>query len=364
MPDDDRPSKEPWLAVSLSWLVAGLGQFYAGTWVWGLVFLSVWLGLQAGASWHLGAANGRLLWGAVLILAALLLWLANVVHTFFAARRRNAPAAEQERRRAKDPFLAVFLTLVVPGVGHLYLRRWLAGVGLVVGTGILLFTSPALAELAGLEAGLVVHAVVLSVYEAGAALLAYRTGRPGPRRRPGGMAAVCLLTMVLGVFPMAAALVLREHVVEAFRVPTASMAPTLQPDDHVLAWKLSYEPARGDLVVHHLPGRPDTSHIKRLAALPGETIEVRPDGVYVDGMLLTEPPFGQMGGISPPPHHADPTWATEGDPFTVPKGHVFVLGDNIAESSDSRHFGPVPLESIVGRAYKRYWPPAREGPIE
>lgn len=364
MDEEHRPSKEPWLAVSLSWLLSGLGQFYAGAWIWGAAFLFGCLGLALAGQWQLGWAEGRLVWAIWLFAGALLVRFAGVFQAYYAARRRNSSEAEAARRRSKDPFLAVFLTLIVPGIGHLYLGRWVVGILLILGAGALVLGGPVFVAAAGLGGGLLFHAVGFFAYEAGAALLAYRAKGPASRRRPRGILAVCLLTFFLGLLPLTAALLLREHVIEAFHVPTGSNAPTIQPDDRVLVWKMSYEPRRGDLIVYRTPHLPDTTYIKRLAALPGELVEVRSGGVYVDGERLTEGSFGEMRSIQPPPPPMGPATGGEGEPFTVPEGHVFVLGDNIDRSFDSRYHGPVPAEDVIGRAYKRYWPPSREGPIE
>ena len=105
--------------------------------------------------------------------------------------------------------------------------------------------------------------------------------------------------------------------------------------------------------------------VKRVAAVAGETIEVKRDGVYVNGQRVLGGMLGKHRDIQAQRPASDGRmWAQEGSPFEVPRGHVFVLGDNIDRSFDSRFFGPVPMEDIVGKAYKRYWPLDRAGPIE
>jgi signal peptidase I len=159
-------------------------------------------------------------------------------------------------------------------------------------------------------------------------------------------------------------LVVRQYVVEAFIAPTASMAPTIQPGDRVLVWKRPFVPQRGDLIVFLNPRDRREEYVKRLAAVAGETIEFRRDGAYINGALLDRQSFGGLpyeDAELPPSFRR---WAIEGSPFTVPPGYVFVLGDNIGRSVDSRFFGPVPLSDVIGKAYKRYWPPQRAGPLE
>lgn len=156
------------------------------------------------------------------------------------------------------------------------------------------------------------------------------------------------------------ALAIKTFLFQAFYIPSGSMLPTLQIDDRVLVNKVSYDlhdVNRGDLVVFERPGLADAPAdtgeaddlIKRVIGLPGDSVEVRDSVVYVNGAALDEPylPDGLQFGNAPP--------------VVVPDDHVFVMGDNRPDSRDSRAFGPVPVEDIVGRAFLRIWPPASVG---
>ena len=110
---------------------------------------------------------------------------------------------------------------------------------------------------------------------------------------------------------------------------------------------LFHPPERGDIVVLDPPVRSDKPYIKRVIALPGETIAVRDGKVYVNGEPLEE------GYIAEPPRYTYPFNAGE---YTVPEGNVFVMGDNRNNSSDSHVFGPVPLDRVIGKAFFSYWP--------
>lgn len=125
-----------------------------------------------------------------------------------------------------------------------------------------------------------------------------------------------------------------------------SMEPTLRTGDRVLVEKIGYHfdtPQRGDVVlIQDENGGEDL--IKRVAALPGETVSVRGDTVYVDG----EPLPGARASRDLP--------GFSGLSATVPPGHVYVLGDNRDHSTDSRYFGPVSLERIEGEALATFWP--------
>lgn len=158
--------------------------------------------------------------------------------------------------------------------------------------------------------------------------------------------------VVIGVALLVAFLV-RTFVLAHFVVDGVSMASTLQDEDRVFVNKLSYrlhDPNRGDVVVlHQLSGTSERDLIKRVIALPNETIEVRSCQVSIDGRLLEEPyldPEAQVPG----------SCGRDLVATTVPDGHVFVLGDNRGGSMDSRDLGPIDEDDLVGRAFVVFWP--------
>jgi signal peptidase I len=147
------------------------------------------------------------------------------------------------------------------------------------------------------------------------------------------------------------ALVVKTFLIQAFYIPSESMVPTLDVGDRVLVNKLSYstgDVSRGDIVVFARPGGPGADGIadliKRVVALPGETVEGRDGHVYIDGARLEEPylPAGTQTSTFPP--------------YTVPPDHVWVMGDNRGSSDDSRRFKSVPMDDVVGRAFVVIWP--------
>jgi signal peptidase I len=149
--------------------------------------------------------------------------------------------------------------------------------------------------------------------------------------------------------------ILRPFVVEPFYIPTESMVPTLEVDDWVLTNKFIYrsaEPKRGDIVVFE-SSEFGEDLIKRVVGLPGDNILIVRGSLYVNGEQQKEPYL-----------NTELSDQSSYGPDTVPPGHVFVMGDNRADSSDSRIFGPVPEESILGKAFLRLWPPSRIGSIE
>lgn len=137
------------------------------------------------------------------------------------------------------------------------------------------------------------------------------------------------------------------------RVDGSSMEPTLRSGEFVIVNKLAYkfsDASRGDIVVFHFPRDPEQEYIKRLIGLPGDQVNISQGKVYVNGQTTDEPYIA-----------AEPAY--EGN-WVVPEGHLFVLGDNRNNSSDSHNWGTVPQEYVVGKAVFIYWPPEQWGIIE
>ncbi len=153
---------------------------------------------------------------------------------------------------------------------------------------------------------------------------------------------------------------LRTFAVQPRLIVSESMAPTLVVGDRLIMDKLTYlfhPPRAGDIVVFESPpvlrrsaALPPPHSIKRVIALPGQEVQVRDGQVLVDGQPLREP------YISEPP---DYTWG----PTRVPDDMLFVLGDNRSSSADSHVWGFLPRSLVVGRAWLRFWPLGRTGPL-
>ncbi|MCR4406268.1 MAG: signal peptidase I [Anaerolineae bacterium] len=147
------------------------------------------------------------------------------------------------------------------------------------------------------------------------------------------------------------ALVINLFLAQATQVYGQSMEPNLHHSQRLVVEKISYHfhgPRRGDVVVLRSPQHNSELLIKRVIGLPGEKVEIHDGLVYIDGVPLAEPYLTQG------------TAGYQG-PIVVPPLHVYVLGDNRNFSNDSRSFGPVPLENIVGRAWLSYWPLTQAG---
>jgi signal peptidase I len=147
--------------------------------------------------------------------------------------------------------------------------------------------------------------------------------------------------------------VLRATTVQAFSIPSVSMEKTLLVGDRVLVNKRNRSAHVGDIVVFKRPPGEEAAKIKdlikRVVATEGHTVSARDGHLYVDGQEKDEPYLAP--GIE----------TVMDNEVLVPKGEVFVMGDNRPNSRDSRFFGPIKLSSIIGHAYFRVWPPSRLG---
>jgi len=185
--------------------------------------------------------------------------------------------------------------------------------------------------------------------------------------QPAGPRRAIVEWVVIIVVALVVALLIKTFAIQAFYIPTPSMVPTLKPGDRVLVNKLSYDfhsVHEGDVIVFRRPPGDTTANIddliKRVIGLPGETIYVANCRVFIDGKLLAQPylPSGWQNVSSP----YCTTWPTGlPNPYKVPRGEYFVMGDNRRDSYDSRYWGPLPASYIVGRAFVRMWPIGRIG---
>ncbi|MBF0478473.1 MAG: signal peptidase I [Candidatus Omnitrophica bacterium] len=167
------------------------------------------------------------------------------------------------------------------------------------------------------------------------------------------------------VIALILALFIRTFFIQAFKIPSGSMIPTLLINDRLMVNKMSYGPLipftktrihgygklnRGDIIVFKFPEDPKRDFIKRLIAFEGETVEIKYGAIYINGQIIDEPRIRKTF------YYDMGQYGVNGNAVKVPSGHVFVLGDNSQSSHDSRYWGYVPVENIVGPASFIYWP--------
>lgn len=219
------------------------------------------------------------------------------------------------------------------------------------------------------------------------------TLKPRGRKRNKTPAGSAIEFVVIIAVAIGLAFAIQQFLVKPFRIPSPSMVPTLKVGQRVLVNRLGPhfgDPSRGDIVVFKPPkgadpnvdscGNPkepdngracdkstpeqsNSNFIKRVVAIPGDWIEIRNNRVYLAKRQTG--PFKEQNEpfINKADQSCDPPLCNLRKPIQVPPGHFFMMGDNRAQSDDSRKWGPVPKKWIIGRAFFTYWPPDRIGTL-
>ena len=163
------------------------------------------------------------------------------------------------------------------------------------------------------------------------------------------------------------AIVIQTFIIQAFKIPSGSMIPTFKVGDRIFVYKFLYsarvpfvnfrlpildvrQPKRGDIIVFSSPEDPRKDFVKRLIAVGGETVAIRDGKIFVNGKEMALPAIG------PVYYYNAGEYGGEGRGVTVPAGCYFALGDNSANSRDSRYWGFVPRKNLIGKAVLIYWP--------
>ncbi len=302
-----------------------------------------------------------------------------------------AEAAVNTKHR-RQPWLAVVLSLIMAGLGHIYCGRFVKGLVLAFLTCIFVPVFFGILSVSNSSVRMVVIIISFSVSMViwlFAIIDSWYTARhtaDSYTLKDYNRWYVYMLLVLMGTGGSTQiAFNVRSTLLEAFRVPVASNYPTIVPNDRFLANKLAYktsDPKRGDLIVFLNPEDRRINFIKRVVAIAGDTVEIKDGQLYVNdeklrrrkldqstldnirvevkGEPLEGDVFEETNGnakykifLAGPPHD---TTSSDFAKITVPKHHCFVLGDNRNLSQDSRHFGPIPLATVKGRADYLYWP--------
>jgi len=360
-------NKEPWLAASLSWSLPGIGHLYSGAYSLG-AFLLVLVGLigiyrimSSISTWKPTIPNTFLDFFVFIILTVYASWSA-----FRLTKRHNTEDFERERTFSKDPWLAVFLSVVLPGLGHIYLRKWVSGILFFLG----FFVFGLIFQLMKIDFlfAFIICRVFVSIH----AYIACQLNKVKPKR-----------PLVLFIIVFICLCLLKDFLLPKLEKqffqycgPTygTSMNPTFVKGDRIIVNTITYslnDPKPGDIIMFHPPKNISDNKVptfKRIIAIGGETIQIRDGNVYVDGQ---ERNFGFQtesyvySESSPALDENDNPYLTYGidEIYHVPEGHYFVLGDNRQYCADSRWYGAISREDIIGKVVKIYWPPRRMGVV-
>jgi signal peptidase I len=291
--------------------------------------------------------------------------------------------ADGRQDLTRNPVWAILLSVAATGLGHIYCGRLLKGLILFFASfafaPIIVITAQNAASpsmLALVIASILILAAIFFYALIDAGLLARKTG-PGYQVKEYNRWYIYLLFIVVALsYPTNLASSIRENVLHPFKIAAQSMAPGIVRGDRILLNKAIYKikaPARGDVVIFVYPDDRRIYYIKRIVALPGDTIEISNNKLLINDRPLsyTKPESGPAK--DPDSDSTIQTLVEDNDghrypilvdgaqtvnlpKFTVPHGSCYVLGDNRSQSKDSRTFGAVPLADVKGRVDYIYWP--------
>lgn len=260
------------------------------------------------------------------------------------------------------PLLAAFLSILMPGLGHVYCRRWFRGVlFFLFSTG---FTVLGIVSTWAGFAGMTFLSTVGTFFYVFGVVDAYRCSRKALVEisiLPSDRWSIVLFSVAIVVFIVSFSVVVGgtvavKYIGQPVSMETESMAPTLLPGDRVLANRQvsrAFCFRRGDLVAVHIPGDKEEERVRRVIGLPGERIRMMGAQVEVDRKLIKEEYAAYR---SDPFTHAPDDRAVYFPEYLVPKGRLFLLSDLRDEDEDSREWGAVDESRIIGRVDFRFYP--------
>lgn len=358
-------NKEPWLAVNLSMILAGAGQVYSGK-----IAKAIFFGLlniicfMLGAILLLSEPIDNLIIGLSFILASILIYLWNILDAYKSAKKGNTLDFENKRKKNKDAWLAVLLSRILAGLGHLYIGKTAIGFTLIF-ISVVAFPFPFYLRF-GFNLSIISSLLT--------SFIAYRAYMASPIRREYSRKTIIKFTIfsfIVSIFmSVILALFIRTSILETRWIPSGAMQPTLNgtPNqweaDKVIVDKFSYKfnnPKRGDIIVFSptealREEQFEDAFIKRIVALPGEKVELKQGKVYINDKPLEENYLASGQLTSTEVCTSAPTQPYLSKAVTIPANSYLVLGDNRGSSYDSRCWGVVPKDNIIGKASEIFWP--------
>lgn len=274
----------------------------------------------------------------------------------------------------KEPLLAVILSTILPGLGQVYASRFWRGIIFLL---ITVFCSAislfyVISPNTKLNNYLILALACFSIFAIFIIIDSYICAKRYnivnnlQRNITAGKKAIIIIGILFFIFvfnPLKVIpLYIRANIVQAFKIPTSSMSPTLMAGDRILVNKTIYTnsaPKRGDVIVFKYPEDMKRSFIQRVVGLPNETIEIKNRQVFINGVAIQNPPI-----FTKIHYFNNGEYGKEGQAVRIPNDSYYVLGDNSVSSKDSRYWGFVPKGYLLGKAYKIYFPFNRSGAVE
>ena len=361
--------KEPWLAVNLSYLFPGIGQIYSGNLYKGLlqVLLLGWGEIILVGSILINPTD-KVARGLIWLSFCLLLY--NLFDAYQTATRVNSRNFEADRRSNKDAWRAVFFTMIIPGLGHIYIgKRWL---GIIIIIGWLVIPLIMVFFTFSLDKILITILLSKTVISILNPFIIYHVYTAAPVRRETTKKWILAIAISLIIVPIIISFPTRIFLASTFYISSESMTPTLQVNDRIIVDKLISKFSnlqRGDIIVFSPTEELrkelyEAAFLERIIGLPGENVELKDGEVYINSKPLLEDKY-----LTPEQRTLiDVCTVGESSPYlakrvTIPLNSYLTLGDNRNNSYDSRCWGVVPKDNIIGKTVKIFWPLKRIRPF-
>ncbi len=379
-----RSSKEPWLAVLLTKVFLGVGHIYAGDKTRGLVLIFVNVGFyftiivsMLGFLTTASASSARM---HVIIFISIIpvILIVNIYALFDAykiTKRNNLDNVQSVSSPGhRKAWFASFLSAFVPGIGQFYNRQIFKGIAFITAMIVIAIFEGEYIVLLTIV-GLILY--VLGIKDAfdSAEKLNHSERRFFQQNKI--IVIFMLIMFTLDSIPVSK--IIKDNVAEAFQIPAGPMYPTLKVGDHLLTAKSGpffTTLHRGDVVVFPYPEDPKKDFIKRVIGLGGDKIQIIKGELYINDLLVPSKKLDiqeeavlsssntyfhpvvfeeQIEDVTYQVQYLHDKSMTNGGPWIVPQGAIFVLGDNRDNSQDSRFWGFVETNTIKGKALKLYW---------
>lgn len=375
--------RHPWLAVFLSDLLPGAGQIYGGRKSRGVFFVvlsfSLFTAVASGFYGFMFIEDGAIsrFFGLIATASTLILLVFGMYVLFDAYKvtknynlRHNTSTPDPIK---KKPWLAVFLSNLVPGLGQLYTRQKIKGFALLIAALVLFATEGRYVPLSLVWVPLYFFSMK-DAFDSAGKLNGAHDRFLGQQR---SLLIFILIMIVLRAVPYDG--IIKQHFAQAYNIPSGSMIPTLKAGDRILVDQSRGARSfvkRGDVIVFKYPVDPEKNYIKRVVGMGGDKVQIIDGHLYINDQIVAATPVDSTPGAeqSPTPaydkvihykeqldkvkHGMQLRYNREhnnGGPWLVPADKLFVLGDNRDNSQDSRVFGFVPRGNVEGKALKIYW---------
>lgn len=341
--------KEPWIAVILSTFIWGIGQLYAGCLRKGCILIVAVLVTSSVCFILFFGPTDNILFIISFFLLTFVIGIWNIFDAYYSVKKKNAKDFELIRKSSKDPWLAVFLSSIIAGLGHLYMKKYFWGITYVC----LLFVITYF-KLKHIH----IYHITSAFFVAIACFHAYVSS---PVKREKTKKLITVITSVIllwGLLQYSAVMIFTKYFIKAYKMNLISMSPAVLENDSILVKKSCYNLVLGDVIVFKSTHDKNIHYMSRLIAFGGENVEIIDGSVFIDGKK-TDCQFRPELRYS-----SHGKYGTDGNSYKVPEGSYYVLGDNSKNSYDSRAFGAIPEEDVIGKAYKICWPLNRFGLIE